>query len=42
VLGMVGFGVAMWVNQVLSMTLAVLTRRQGRPVEWSRYLGRSG
>lgn len=41
VLGMVGFGVAMWVNQVLSMTLAVLTRRQGRPVEWSRYLGRS-
>lgn len=42
VLGMVGFGVAMWVNQVLSMTLAVLTRRQGRPVEWSRYMGRSG
>ena len=40
VLGMVGFGVAMWVNQVLSMTLAVLTRRQGRPVEWSRYLRR--
>jgi serine/threonine protein kinase len=42
VLGMVGFGVAMWVNQVLSMTLAVLTRRQGRPLEWSRYMGRSG
>jgi serine/threonine protein kinase len=41
VLGMVGFGVAMWVNQVLSLTLAVLTRRQGRPVEWSRYMGRS-
>ncbi len=40
VLGMVGFGIAMWVNQVLSATLAVLTRRQGRPAEWSRYLGR--
>jgi serine/threonine protein kinase len=41
VLGMVGFGVAMWVNQVLSQTLAVLTRRHGRPAEWSRYLGRA-
>ncbi len=40
-LGMVGFGVAMWVNQVLSQTLAVLTRRHGRPAEWSRYLGRA-
>jgi serine/threonine protein kinase len=39
VLGMVGFGVAMWVNQALSQTLSVLTRRHGRPVEWSRYLG---
>ena len=41
VLGMVGFGVAMWVNQVLSFTLAVLTRRHGRPAEWSRYMGRA-
>ena len=41
VLGMVGFGVAMWVNQLLSFTLAVLTRRHGRPAEWSRYMGRS-
>ncbi len=29
VLGMVGFGVAMWVNQVLSATLAVLTKAPG-------------
>ena len=41
VLGMVGFGVAMWVNQVLSFTLTVLTRRHGRPAEWSRYMGRA-
>jgi serine/threonine protein kinase len=41
VLGMLGFCVAMWVNQVLSQTLAVLTRRHGRPADWSRYVARS-